>query len=141
MRQRDTKAQSMTHKCIKAECRHHAVHLQRGRIKAVKCQEGFSRRLAFVISVAVVLKPSSSSCGLEWSSSIVYEKHMRRCYVFSCRNLVDDFAALLCSGPCPGQSFKTGPGYRAEGQSSSAAGDLYILCDGPQRLLPLPLLS
>lgn len=65
MRQRDTKAQPMTQKCIKVECRHHAVHLQGGRIKAVQHKERFSRRSAFAISAAVVLRMSFYSYGLE----------------------------------------------------------------------------
>lgn len=36
-----------------------------------------------------------------------------------CRNLVDDFTALLSSIPCPGQDFKTGGGHCAGDQGSS----------------------
>lgn len=40
----------------------------------------------------------------------------------SCRNLVDEFIALLSSVPCPGQGFKTGSGHCADDQDSSEQG-------------------
>lgn len=54
----------MTHKCIKTEYRHHTIHLQGERIKALQGQKRFSRRSAFAISVAVVLRTLPSRYGV-----------------------------------------------------------------------------